>query len=122
MRRRLLLPATALLLAGCAADYVPNGAAPASGPGYEAEVALCREQAHQKLDAERTLAGAAGGLLLGAAHGALAGALSGAAGQGAWIGAAAGLVVGAAVGAVAEDQDFTYAVDTCMSERGYRRS
>jgi hypothetical protein len=36
--------------------------------------------------------------------------------------AAAGLVMGAALGVVAEDQNFTYAVDTCMSERGYRRS
>jgi hypothetical protein len=119
---RLLLPLGALLLAGCAASYVPTGAAPASGPGYESEVALCRAQAHQQLDADKTLAASAVGVLLGAAHGALAGAAAGAAGEGALIGAAAGLVVGAAIGAAADDADFTRAVDDCMRERGYRRS
>jgi hypothetical protein len=119
---RLLLPLAALLLTGCAASYVPTGAAPASGPGYESEVALCREQAYQQLDADKTLAAAAAGVLLGAAHGALAGVVSGAAGEGALIGAAAGLVVGAAIGAVSDDADFTRAVDACMRGRGYRRS
>jgi hypothetical protein len=122
MLRRLLLPCFVLLLAGCSATYVPTGSAPASGPSYEAQLERCRDQAHQQIDAERTLLAAAAGVLVGAAHGALAGALSGAAGEGAWIGAAAGLVVGAAIGAVSEDQDYARAVDACMSANGYRRS
>ena len=122
MLRRLLLPSFILLLAGCSATYVPTGGAPASGPPYDAQLDRCRDEAHQQLDAERTLVAAALGVLVGAAHGALAGAVSGAAGQGAWIGAAAGLVIGATIGAIGDDQAFTAAVDSCMSASGYRRS
>ncbi|MFQ5848036.1 MAG: hypothetical protein ACE5IQ_10275 [Candidatus Methylomirabilales bacterium] len=125
MKRYLvLLPAAALLAAGCASNYRPpvDPTFATDSARLQKDLFECEQiaKSHSRDKGSEAVEKGAIGALGGAALGAATGAIAGGAGTGAAIGALAGATGGAIFGGTSAQAKYENAYDACMRNRGYK--
>jgi uncharacterized protein YcfJ len=111
----------ALLLSGCAANYVPVSGGAVDETQIEADRAACEAEAKQHDPLADTALSFLGGAAWGAAEGVGIGLIHSGigTGEGAAVGAGVGAVAGLIYGIAAGNQDVEEAMTRCMRGRGY---
>lgn len=118
------ITAAAMLMAGCAQNYVQTfepviDRKGVSEAAYARDLSECRSYAVREDPANKAMEQALAGALVGAALGAAVGSVYGNAGYGAGVGAGYGAVGGGVNGAVTGMRAQQLIVSRCMARRGY---